>query len=345
MIVDRGSPARIAVAMALLTWGNSAGTVATAQTAPVAQPAPAAQSATAATPANRNAIWSAGTLVFQTGFGGTTAVTTQADGTERMTGRDDSAPHGDFAADLATIGTGQPRINYTGGTAKQRQATIATDPTNPSNKTLRFVLREPYAASEGERKARAQLELYGLKPGLREFRQSVRVYLGSGFKLIETYPGRVNWLTIGEYWNNEWWDPKEPYGFRITVGVGKADSNTHTLNLFVEAEDKGQIGIWKVSKPDAIVTVGQWFTLETYFREGDRDTGRFALAMTPDGGTRRVLYDGRSFTQNTHDPAPNGVTGFNPLKLYTSAASVDYVRSKGATLEIDWDDYKLWKVR
>ena len=336
---DRGCPARIAAAMALLAGGSSAATVAAAQAAPATQPA------AAATPANRDANWSAGTLVFQTGFGGTTAITTQADGTERLSGRDDTLPHGDFAADLATIGSGQPRINYTGGTATQRQATIAADPANPANKTLHFVLREPYAASDGERKARAQVELYSLKPGLREFRQSVRVYLGAGFKLVETYPGPVNWLTIAEYWNNEWWVPDEPYGFRVTVGIGKADSNTHTLNLFVQAEDKGQIGVWKISKPSAAVPVGQWFTLETYYREGDRDTGRFALAITPEGGTRRVLYNGRGFTHNTHDPAPNGVTGFNPLKLYTSAALVDYVHGKGGALEIDFDDYKLWKIR
>lgn len=322
-----------------------------APSAPAAQPSPTAQPAQPAPPgsptaaANRSAIWSAGTLVFQTGFGGTTAIATQPNGTERMSGRDDAVTHSDFGADLATVGSGQPLINYTGGTVKQRQATIATDPNDPANRTLHFVLREPYAASEGERKARVQLELYGLTPGFREFRQSVRVYLGAGFKQVEVYPGAVNWLTLAEYWNNEWWDPAEKHGFRITVGIGKADSKTQPLNLFVAAEDQGQIGVWKVSKPDATVPIGQWFTLETYYREGDRDTGRFALAITPDGGARRVLYDGRGFTQNTHDPAPNGVTGFNPMKLYTSAALVDFVRSKGAALEVDYDDYKLWKVR
>jgi hypothetical protein len=45
----------------------------------------------------------------------------------------------------------------------------------------------------------------------------------------------------------------------------------------------------------------------------------------------------------TKDPAPNGLTGYNPMKLYTSSALVSYVKSKGKTLQIYWDDFKLWK--
>lgn len=44
----------------------------------------------------------------------------------------------------------------------------------------------------------------------------------------------------------------------------------------------------------------------------------------------------------TKDPAPNGFTGYNPMKLYTSKELVSYVKSQGKTLQIYWDDFKLW---
>lgn len=309
--------------------------------ASVATPTPAATSAPPMI------SWTEGTLVLQTGFGGATALTKLPGGNERLIGRDDSVATSDFGADLTKFGggTAQALIDYTGGTDLQRQGVIATDPTHPGNRTLRFVLRAPYAASEGETKGRVQMDLYGLRPGLREFRQSVRAYLGPDFRRLESYPGRITWLTLAEYWNNEWWVAGERYGFRITVGIGKPSAAAGPLNLFVEAQDQGQIEIWRRNDASAAIPIGQWFTLDTYYREGDRNTGRFVLAITPDGGTRRVLYDVTDFTRNTHDPAPNGITGFNPVKLYTSAGVVDHVRTNGGALQIDWDDLTLWKVR
>jgi len=173
----------------------------------------------------------------------------------------------------------------------------------------------------------------------------VRVFLNPDFRRLESFPNKIDWLTLAEYWNNEWWEPTEPYGFRVTVGIGKPDAATQALNLFVEAEDKGQVRIWRADDRSATVPIGQWFTLDTYFREGDATTGRFAMAITPDGGARRVIYDVRNFTHNTTDPAPNGLTGYNPLKLYTSKPVVDHVRSGGGALQIDWDNLKIWRVR
>jgi hypothetical protein len=56
-----------------------------------------------------------------------------------------------------------------------------------------------------------------------------------------------------------------------------------------------------------------------------------------------VVFDLTRVTHNSSDPAPDGVTEFNPLKLYTSKQLIDYMRSEGKTLQIYWDDFKLWK--
>jgi hypothetical protein len=45
------------------------------------------------------------------------------------------------------------------------------------------------------------------------------------------------------------------------------------------------------------------------------------------------------------DPAPDGVSDFNPMKLYTSRRLLEHMKSRGKTLQIYWDDFELWKNR
>ena len=78
-------------------------------------------------------------------------------------------------------------------------------------------------------------------------------------------------------------------------------------------------------------------------KEGNKETGRFYMAITPDGGSKQVVFDVTNFTHNTQDPAPDGFTGYNPMKLYTSKEVVAFMKSNGKTLQIYWDDFKLWK--
>ena len=70
---------------------------------------------------------------------------------------------------------------------------------------------------------------------------------------------------------------------------------------------------------------------------------RFYLAITPEGEKTKVIFDLKKITHNTQDRNPDGVGDFNPIKLYTSKGLRDFMRSKGKTLQIFWDDFKLWK--
>jgi hypothetical protein len=67
------------------------------------------------------------------------------------------------------------------------------------------------------------------------------------------------------------------------------------------------------------------------------------MTIQPDGGAKSVIYDLTKITHNSKDPSPDGVTDYNPIKLYTSKELIDYMGSKGKTLQIYWDDFKLWK--
>lgn len=287
-------------------------------------------------------------LVFQSGFEGTTRIEPRGTSSDDdITGAEQGVLCSDWDS-LKTVGDIRSvYFNYTGGTPEQRRAEIIDDPTKPGNKILRFRIREAYAASENQTKARVQLEFHGIRGGFREFYQSVRVFLPEeSFGALRDYPKTIEWLTISEFWNNEWWDPSEKYGFRVTLSVRKPQPGAgKDLYFGLNAEDAGFHEVWNANNEQHKVPIGQWFTMNYYFREGDADTGRFYLTVTPDGEQTRVVFDVHNFTHNSKDPAPNGVTAYNPLKLYTSREVMDYMKSRGKPLEIWWDELKLWKNR
>ncbi|MBC8109516.1 MAG: hypothetical protein H7Y04_00490 [Verrucomicrobia bacterium] len=293
-----------------------------------------------------------GELLFQSGFEGTSKVVKDLKSNdygipyEYLTGIDNTLKtKNDWEKDWKEIsGNGVMQVQYTGGDSTKRFIKVAKDPTNPKNQVLHFWLNDAWLASEGQIKARTQTNIYAVKGGFKELYQSVRVFLTEDFRALESYPHKITWCTISEFWNNEWWVANEPYGFRITLGLGKtADENK--LHFKVESEVTGQKLVWKADHTikRVEVPIGKWFTMDFYFKEGDKETGRFYLAITPDGEKKKVVYDVHDFTHNPADPAPDGLTGYNPMKLYTSKDLVAYEKNLGKTLQIYWDDFKLWK--
>jgi len=287
-------------------------------------------------------------LMFQSGFEDDVRV-----GGDRIIGGQAGLARSDWTKDLARLGTSTgARINFTGGEPRQRSAAIVDDPTRAGNKVLKFSLSDSWLASENERKARVQLEMYRIAPGLKAFRQSVRVYLGEGFRSLEDYPAPIGWLTLAEFWNNEWWMSQEQHGFRITVGIGKPSAASAKLTFSVEAQDaprrnEGRSSpktIWSRSG-QAEVPIGRWFTLQYEVIEGDGASGRFVLSLAEEGSPAKVIHDIKGFTHNTRDGSPDGITGYNPMKLYTSAALMDFVKARGLTLDVLWDDIEIWRAR
>ncbi len=290
-------------------------------------------------------------LIFQSGFEGTSTVAADLSTndygahTEYITGIDSSLhKKNNWDKDWKNFSRkGIFQIQYTGGDSSKRYAKIIAEPGHTNNHVLQFWLNDSWLASEGQEKARIQANLYELNKGCKDFYQSVRVFLTDDFEAMKTYPHEINWCTFAEFWNNEWWVKTEPYGFRITLGIGKPSASSTDLNFILNAENAGQKEVWSGSDTTLKVPIGKWFTIEYYFKEGNKETGRFWMAITPHDGFRQVVFDVRNFTHNTTDPSPNGVTGFNPIKLYTSKELVKHVKAKGKTLQVYWDDFKLWK--
>jgi hypothetical protein len=291
-----------------------------------------------------------GQLLFQSGFEpGSQVVPSRSDAD--ITGKDNSsASHSDWVDDLDNHpDVGNFNLQYQGGDSTMRFARIVPDPEKPSNHVLHFWLDKPNV--EGS-KGRIQANLYGNK-GMKAFYQSVRMFLPADFNTVKSFPKPIHWLTIAEFWNNITWSQTVPYGFRITLGIGKPAEAESDLHFIIDAQDcelfadgrQKYTTIWSETNKAIKVPLEKWFTMDYYYQEGDENNGRFYMSINPEGEKQQVIFDIRNITHNTKDPKPDGVSDFNPLKLYTSKELIQYMSSKGKTLQIYWDDFKLWKDR
>ena len=280
-------------------------------------------------------------LIFHSGFEpNTTEITTGDD----IIGIDNSVnPPNDWVNDLENHpNIGNFSIFYEGGDDTMRFAKIVQDPTDPTNKILHYWLKHPNVAGS---KGRIQSDIYG-NDNLTEMSQKVRIYLPNDWNIIKNAAGgTVEWMTIMELWNNAGWTT-EGNPFRISLGIHKKDPLSSNLTFNLDAETKLTTywqTLWNESDTTFSIPVGQWLTLETYFKEGNDSNGRFVLAVKPDGGTRQFIFDVTNFTHHPSDTSPDGLKHYNPMKLYTSASVVDYVRNNGGVLQLYWDDFEIWK--
>lgn len=285
-----------------------------------------------------------GTLVFRSGFESSSKIVDRGDG-EIIVGIDSS--FSDYSNWTSNPVMRHFFIQFQGGDATMRYAKIIPEPRNPENHVLKFWLHEPNV--EGT-KGRIQANLYGIE-GLKEFYQSERIFLPDDFNTVRTFPDKIDWLTIAEFWNNITWSQSVPFRFRITLGIGKPTKAESDLYFILDAQNcelfkddrQKYTTIWSKINEKVKVPIGKWFTLEYYYKEGNDKTGNFYMAIQPEGEKKEVVFDVTGYTHNTEDPNPDGVTEFNPMKLYTSKGLIDYMKSKGKTLQIYWDDFQLWK--
>jgi hypothetical protein len=243
---------------------------------------------------------------------------------------------------------GKFSLQYQGGDSAQRFAKIVPEPGNPQNHVLWFWLNEP---NVGGTKGRIQANIYGADKGLKEFYQSVRIFLPEDFYTVRNYPDAIHWLTIAEFWNDITWSQQVPHGFRVTLGMGKPVKEESDLYFILDGQDcqlfedgsQKYTTLWSEINENVKIPIGEWFTMDYYYKEGNGDNGRFYLTIQPEGGEKIIIFDVTRFTHNSKDSDPDGVTDFNPLKLYTSKKLIDFMKGEGKTLQIYWDDFKLWK--
>lgn len=287
-------------------------------------------------------------LLFQSGFEGNTTIVSAGQYNHHIIGKDSTLEKSDWTTDVESI-MDQVSITYTKGDSTKRLASIVPDPVNPHNKVLHFLIREPWMTDTTE-KARVQCDFYGMKKGLKEFTQSMKVYLHEDMRELRNYPDPISWFAIVELWNNVAWRPSVSYGGRVTLGITKPIAGKGDFYFEVDAQDidrslpadKRFKTLWVEKNNEVKVPVGEWFTLEYYCREGDKANGRFYMTIETKDGDKQTVFDITNFTHNSQDSSPDGITDFNPLKLYTSKEVANYMKAKNKSLQIYWDDLKLW---
>jgi hypothetical protein len=290
-------------------------------------------------------------LRFRSGFEGTSHLLDSADG--RMAafvglndinsceGENQLLPRDGFRL-------GRADVQYEGGEINERRAEFIEDPTIPGNRVLQFWLQKPNVMGDDRQplKGRVQMNFYENRE-VRQVKMSVRMYLHPDMEHVRSYPGPVDWLTISEWWNNAGWT-REKFPFRISVNIVKESAEASApLRFKVHAQSldtrkhRWSHEVWEQVNREFGLPVGRWVTLEYGFTEGDAQKGRFFMAATPEGGARSVIFDIHGYTHHPEDPAPDGLSHLNPVKLYTSRQLVDHVRANGGALQVFWDDLKI----
>jgi len=284
-------------------------------------------------------------LIFQTGFEPGTKIINQNKNDATIIGTDRTFKNwNNWKLHLErNPKIGYFNIQYQGGNANQRLAEIVPDPYDPNNNSLKFWIKEPNVDQDV---GRVQANIYNNKC-IKKLDYSVRLLLPSEFNNVKKAPFRIKWLTLMEFWNNANWEA-EPNQFRITVNLQKSSKSTDSLRIGIRSQIRDHKlnkwkdpHVWDYMNSTFAVPVGKWMNIEVHFVEGDDTSGRFILSITPEGGSKSVIHDITNFTHHPNDPNPDGLSHFNPMKLYTSKEVIEQVTSTGSLLNVYWDDFRL----
>ncbi len=286
-------------------------------------------------------------LLFKSGFEGTTSITRSSDQIDGIKGSDnESEGLDDWSNDLKKA-FGGFGFTYEGGDTTMRYARIVKDPENPNNHVLKFWLAGPNAYQG--KKARVQASA-SRGVGLKNIYQSVRFRLSNDFQAIKNWDQEVKWLTLFEFWNNGAALGKDD-PFRISVDIVKPNASKGSpLYLRTTAqkhvrEKRTFPTIWTETNENFEIPTDKWLTCEIFFQEGDNKTGRFYVSITSEERGKIVIADVQNFTHAPGAKNPDGLQEYNPFKLYTGKALIEYLSGNSKKLEVLWDDFELWTDR
>lgn len=250
----------------------------------------------------------------------------------------------DWETDLENNGIlGDFQFQFEGGSWDDRDIKLSSDPLDSENTVLEVTIKNATIPAWGDHlKGRAQANIYG-NPNLRSAYISRKVFFPTDLEALRDYPGKIDWLTIEQFWLPAGWTGA-PNPFRITLDVVK-DRGERELHFRAKGDIKPAStwdSIWDYTAEDFDIPLGQWLTLETYVVAGKEDSGRYELAITTSEGTREVLF---SLSKPTVDPQSITtplITEWNPFMLYTVDTVIDQVREAGGSLTIFVDDLAIY---
>lgn len=239
---------------------------------------------------------------------------------------------------------GYVEIGYEDGNDNQRKASIVEDPDNPGNKVLKYQIFEPHIKEGSNRKGRIQLSVHD-NNCIKEIHQKVSLKIHPDLVYFTEREERLYWFTLFEFWNNGAWT-KEKFPFRVSVNLYKEEGVGSDLNFRVKSDYQNcrtckWKEVWGETATDFPILFGEWMEIEIYLKEGDTENGRFYMAVTPEGGSKQVLFDISNTTQHPKEKCPDGFTHFEAMKIYTSDDNINYMKDANKELSIFWDNWQL----
>ena len=247
----------------------------------------------------------------------------------------------------ATEEIGELRIQYQGGDWLKRNAKITTDPLNDNNKVLKFTINEANCCKD--QKGRIQLNAYNLEQ-VKDIEYQVDMFLPKTMEALTYYPGKLNFFTISEWWNNNGWAAEYP--FRISINIVKREPSKGAPLVFEvrsqikqeELDKPWQGNIWHDKNDDITIPFGEWFTLKYVMKEGNKDNGKFSLTIVYSNSTEKEIFNINDWTHHPENPTPDGLSNLNPIKLYTSHRFINYMVYRKDPIEVYWDNLIFTKV-
>lgn len=237
------------------------------------------------------------------------------------------------------------RIQFSGGNNTQRWARLVDEGVlAEQNRVLEFGLASAYPDIDSlQTKGRVQLNV-STPQGARALLVELKLKLGDGFKLLQSSDLNNRWLTIAEWWNDEVWS-ESPYGFSMAVNVVKPkDSNRLFFSAhgrsFSEQTAKFRF-LWSETNRNFDVPIGEWLRVKYFLVEGKNGEGRFSMFAAKSGEPFQEVLAIRNSTVHPDNPLPDGLTAFNPLKLYTGQRLLNYLSAQQQSLSVFFDDVSI----
>jgi hypothetical protein len=235
-------------------------------------------------------------------------------------------------------------LNNSGGTAYAFQE-IRKDPVDTSANVLYAQSTDDDPNTSGT--SRAQMSIvFNENIDLSVYHTSHRMYLNPDLGFLTQYPASIHWFTLFEIWNQhqDQWAGDQAGSCRWNLALYKEPGVGQPLYWQIEAEQMqpdSEKYLWKASNDSVPIPFGKWFTLDVYMKRGEGSEGRFTIKIIVDGVTSVICDEANTTIYPGHPEIQ--VSAFQPFKLYTSDAILDWMRANEKTISASYNDFIWYK--
>jgi hypothetical protein len=199
--------------------------------------------------------------------------------------------------------------------------------------------------------SRAQMTIT-FEPGvdLDVYHTRHRMWLNPDIAHLQNYSSAITWFTIFEAWNNvnPAMDGSTTGSARWTLALRKLSGVGSPLYWDLTAEYQQPESLkhrpfWSYQNKTVAIPFGKWFTMDIYMSRGEEFDGAMVIKVTVDGQATETIFNVSGTTVYPGIPSIT-LKEWQPFKLYTSDAVMDWMRSQQKTISAMYNDFKWLKA-